>query len=642
MKARIIEHLGQADVLLPALVAEGLAANDRIKVRMSALQAACEHARDPQRPPTDFAVECRAAGLNAAAIQRLIDGAQFAADGRMTAPDLGELGNAMLTDLSAMIAAVQAGAPMQGNAAGERVTSLKLQDRLASLAAIVPSEIAQLTSVSQAGADSLHRLVMDLHKALNRLAAGCAEEVVAGAHAYGLLADDHPAVEAFMHGLSATAGLKFNHPGLATTAMRSGARLIIQNDIGATDAHVVVITIDGNAVTVTYTDVHRSRSKFFANLLSDTGVTWSGTDRQSAEGLGEDGTFYLITGSFAAQTSVERDRFLDTLGSSLVFLIDWNKARKALRAFMPKDQSVRILDWAARNQIGHRAFLELGGVELITTAVHNAAATRIGFGDQLDAVLGRDSVFDFFKNVLCICTDALKQSRSVRLARDRIVADLVRRLKRIDATLMAVVVRQAGLAREIAAAIAAHIANLQGDRPSEGAALAQQARRIEEKADRIAIEVRAEISRLDADSTMTQLVDRIEDAIDDLEQAAFIASLIPHDLTENVLVPLADLCAAAIAATEAASSGADAAAEISEGHRGDAEDALAAVGRLVEIEHKADDCERAVTRLVLRGELDPVRALGVLELARALERATDRLAGYAHVLHTHVLADLTA
>ena len=63
-----------------------------------------------------------------------------------------------------------------------------------------------------------------------------------------------------MRGLSATAGLKFNHPGLATTAMRSGPRLIIQNDIGATDAHVVVITIDGNAVTITYTDVHRSRS----------------------------------------------------------------------------------------------------------------------------------------------------------------------------------------------------------------------------------------------------------------------------------------------------------------------------------------------------------------------------------------------
>ena len=44
MKAQIIRELGQADILLPSLVADGLAANDRIKVRMSALQQAAQHA----------------------------------------------------------------------------------------------------------------------------------------------------------------------------------------------------------------------------------------------------------------------------------------------------------------------------------------------------------------------------------------------------------------------------------------------------------------------------------------------------------------------------------------------------------------------------------------------------------------------
>ena len=50
MKSEIIRELGQTDILLPALVAEGLAANDRIKVRMSALQAAAQHAREPAIP----------------------------------------------------------------------------------------------------------------------------------------------------------------------------------------------------------------------------------------------------------------------------------------------------------------------------------------------------------------------------------------------------------------------------------------------------------------------------------------------------------------------------------------------------------------------------------------------------------------
>lgn len=44
MKTRIVERIGQADMLLPARIAEGLAANDRAKVRMSALQAAATQA----------------------------------------------------------------------------------------------------------------------------------------------------------------------------------------------------------------------------------------------------------------------------------------------------------------------------------------------------------------------------------------------------------------------------------------------------------------------------------------------------------------------------------------------------------------------------------------------------------------------
>src|SRR5208337_2991058 len=82
MKSQIIEQLGQADLLLPSLVAEGLAANDRIKVRMSALQAAVQHAQQPDRPATDLHVECRAAGIAPAALATLIGGAHLAGDGR--------------------------------------------------------------------------------------------------------------------------------------------------------------------------------------------------------------------------------------------------------------------------------------------------------------------------------------------------------------------------------------------------------------------------------------------------------------------------------------------------------------------------------------------------------------------------------
>ena len=80
--------------------------------------------------------------------------------------------------------------------------------------------------------------------------------------------------------------------------MRAGARLAIQNDIGATDAHVVVTAVEGDTVTITYTDVHRSRAQFFTDMFAGNGVKWSGLERKKAQGLGDDGVFYLVTGRY--------------------------------------------------------------------------------------------------------------------------------------------------------------------------------------------------------------------------------------------------------------------------------------------------------------------------------------------------------
>ena len=408
------------------------------------------------------------------------------------------------------------------------------------------------------------------------------KKTFAGAHVYALLPEDRPAVEAFMRGVEATKKLKFGHPGLATTATRAGGRLTIQNDIGETDAHVVVIAVEPDAVTVTYTDVHLARAKFLIGLFRNFPVQWSGLERQSAVGLGDDGAFYLVVGRLPFDSSASRDAFLENVGASLVFLIDWNKARKILREWVSKTDAIRVLAWAALHRIGHRAFLELGGGELVASAVRHATPTRIGFGERLDHALGRDAAVDFLKTVLRVSAEALLQGSSVRLARDRIEAALVAHLQRVDRTLLAVVIRQAGLAREIAAGIARFVAERQANRPFDCAVLADRARRIEEKADRIAIEARSEIARFDADRGIERLVNQIEDAIDELEQAAFVASLVPIEAAPELLEPLAELCTATVAGTEAAAAGVAAAAEVPEGHRVDFDDALAAVGRLIE------------------------------------------------------------
>ena len=112
---------------------------------------------------------------------------------------------------------------------------------------------------------------MDVHKALNRLEAEAAVEIVAGARVHGLGALEKRRVEAFMRGLNRTRGLAFGHPGLGTTATRSGQRLIIQNDIGTTDAHVLVIHAEDLTVTITYTDIHRQADEVFHAAFRRTG-----------------------------------------------------------------------------------------------------------------------------------------------------------------------------------------------------------------------------------------------------------------------------------------------------------------------------------------------------------------------------------
>jgi hypothetical protein len=62
------------------------------------------------------------------------------------------------------------------------------------------------------GDDSFHVLVMDLHKALNRLTAEFSNEAIDGAHVWQLSAADRPLVAAFMRGLNRTRALKLNHP----------------------------------------------------------------------------------------------------------------------------------------------------------------------------------------------------------------------------------------------------------------------------------------------------------------------------------------------------------------------------------------------------------------------------------------------
>ena len=60
---------------------------------------------------------------------------------------------------------------------------------------------------------------------------------------------------------------------------------MIQNDIGMTDAHVLVVHVEALRVTLTYTAIHIERLVFFQNLFERFGVRWQDTVSRRATGL---------------------------------------------------------------------------------------------------------------------------------------------------------------------------------------------------------------------------------------------------------------------------------------------------------------------------------------------------------------------
>jgi hypothetical protein len=144
---------------------------------------------------------------------------------------------------------------------------------------------------------------------------------------------------------------------------------------------VLVIRVSGLRVSVTYTDIHLQRIRFLQALGAEAGIRWEEVRSRQITGLGEADLFYLAFGEFAAVDGGALAAFLERLGSRLVFLIDWNKARKRLGLLVPNETAVAVLGWAAAHDVGHRGFLKLGGERLIYDALEQAVKTPLRYGE---------------------------------------------------------------------------------------------------------------------------------------------------------------------------------------------------------------------------------------------------------------------
>ena len=96
---------------------------------------------------------------------------------------------------------------------------------------------------------------------------------------------------------------------------------------------------------------------------------------------------------------------------------------------------------------GHRAFLELGGVNLLFEAIRRSASGRIPYGASLDETLGGSQTNDFLRRVLRQTSEGLQAGRSTRLIRDQIQADLGQRFETAQVAVLLVLLRHLGITR---------------------------------------------------------------------------------------------------------------------------------------------------------------------------------------------------
>lgn len=633
-KSLALASLGQRGLLLPVWVKAALAANDRLKLYLTVLQAASAHAAHPNHDPLDLTQELVAAGLGAATWLHDLPAGASRIDGVLLVPDLERLVKGLREDLATMAR------PVLESTTDDAEPHLRVhqwQDWLTALQGeqLDTAQLHKLTHGQREEGDSLHILIMDLHKQINRLAAELASEVIAGAHVWQLQDGDRELVAAFMDGLNRTRPLKFDHPGLDTAATRDGDRLLLQNDIGTNDAHVLVIQVEDHTVRLTYSDLHRSRFAFFQSLLTPLGANWSVPESRTTAELNEGKAYTVGTATFECPDDGSLRAVLEGIGAHIVFLIDWNRARKRLLNFVDKEGAIAVLTQAARNEDGHMAWLKAGGEQLIFGAMQSAGVGAFRIGDRLDAVLGDAPARSYLMEVMHLASQALLHGQPVALVADETRMLLARQVQRRSAE-FDLLEEHAAYCQALAQAVSDALAHDHDGLHEAAQELAARAKAWERRADHLVMQARDEAERQPRWQPVVNLLGISDDVADALEEAAFMMSLIAdhHQKGWNAEVrkALSRLAQTVLQATQDHVKALAIARTLSTDNDVADNDAfLAASWAVLRAERQCDELLRHARRTILHAIDDAPSLMLANDLAMTLELASDRLlsAGYA-------------
>ncbi|MDE2433293.1 MAG: phosphate transport regulator [Burkholderiales bacterium] len=643
-KTGAVAELGGSSLLMPSWIKASLAANDRLKLYLTALQAAADHADNPDHTALDLQREMRAADVADEWLHDMPASATRAGSD-LFLPDLERLTQRLADDLLTMARPLLAVHHLQHDLSGRvghwqswlhSIKGDKLSDDV----------LTSLTHGRHGRDDSVHVLIMDMHKLINQLASELASDTIDGAHVWQLDDTDRPLVAAFMRGLNRTAPLKLKHPGLDTAATRDESKLLIQNDIGTNDAHVLVMQITGTHISLTYSDLHRLRFAFFQESLEQLGAKWSIIEPHVSGGLNRGEAFFVGTASFDCPNLEAVEQALEGIGSQIVFLIDWNRARKRLQELVDRPVALDVLRTAAKEQVGHRPWLEAGAQRMVYDAMQSLGEGVFRLGDRLDDVMGTEQARLFLVDSMKLATQAALAGKPIALVADEVRLRLARQMQHQPAQFEALQ-EHASWCHTLALNIRDALAHKHDKDPDKAIELSARAKTWERRADELVVLARDKAQRQSKWKPFLHLLVLSDDVADALEEATFILSLLAeekqhglHHDVRDVLTSLADTLLHAVRNHVQAITVASCLGNGSEAI--DHEAFLDAIWSVVRAERQCDELLRSARRVAIRTIDGAAELMLVNDLAMTLELASDRLLNSAYALRDMAISQVEA
>jgi len=382
-------------------------------------------------------------------------------------------------------------------------------------------------------------------------------------------------------------------------------------------------------LSLTYSDLHQRRFDFFRALLEEIGAAWSDVGARETVGLNAGKAYRIGTATFDCADETVLLAALDGLGARIVFLIDWNRARKRLRAAIGKANAIAVMAASARRGIGHMGWLEAGGERLLFGAMEAAGSEYFRMGDRLDTVLGEAHAREFIFETMAACSQAMQESQPLPRIADSVRLLLLRYLGR-QRDVFELLGEHAAFCHELAESLRDALAHGLERDVKAATKLAARAKGWEREADLLVMRSRERAERNARWQPFTRLIERADDVADALEEAVFLLSLVAeghhkgwHGDVRDKLLQLAGRTHEAVRDHVKALS---IAGVLRDGGTAEDHEAFLAVSwRAVDAERQCDELLRDVRRALTRHVEDPISLGLATDLASAIEMATDAL-----------------